>query len=98
MVKVTRLSFAIATAVDLGILILDEGLGAGDVRVTEEAKSRLNKLIERSSIFILASHCEKLIRSMCTQAFLMENGRIKLSVSVDEVYTVYQQDYPERNS
>ncbi len=95
---VTRLSFAIATAVDPGILIIDEGLGAGDARFAEEAKSRLNKLIERSSIFILASHSEKLIRSMCNQAILMESGSIKLSDSVNEVYAAYQRDYPERNS
>ena len=94
----TRLSFAIATAVDPGMLIIDEGLGAGDARFTEEAKTRLNKLIERSRIFILASHSEKLIRSMCNKAILMERGRMKLSDSVDEVYAAYQRDYPELTS
>ena len=95
---VTRLSFAIATAVDPGILIIDEGLGAGDARFTEEAKERLNRLIERSSIFILASHSEKLIRSMCNQAILMESGQIKLSDSVDKVYHAYQKDPPKITS
>ena len=33
---VTRLTLAIATAVDPGILIIDEGLGAGDVLRNED--------------------------------------------------------------
>lgn len=89
---VTRLSFAIATAVDPGILIIDEGLGAGDARFAEKAQNRLNSLIERSSILVLASHSEELIRSMCNQAIMMESGRIKVSDTVEEVLKAYRQE------
>src|SRR5207237_9796846 len=66
-----RLGFAIATAIDPEILILDEGLGAGDARFAERAKKRVDALVERSTILILASHSENLLQSMCNNAVLL---------------------------
>ena len=84
-----RLGFAIATAIDPEILVLDEGLGAGDARFAERAKQRVDALIERSSILILASHSDALIRSLCNKAILMHSGRIEKVGSVDEVIAAY---------
>jgi len=86
----TRLGFAIATAIDPGILILDEGLGAGDARFAEKAKRRVEALIERSSILILASHSDALIQSLCNRAILMQSGRITAEGKVEEVIEVYR--------
>ena len=57
-----RLGFAIATAIDPEILLLDEELGAGDARFATRAAKRVEGLIERSSIVVLASQSEDLIR------------------------------------
>ena len=86
----TRLSFSIATAIEPEILILDEGLGTGDARFAERAEKRASALFERSSILILASHSESLIRAMCNKAILMQSGRIILAGSVDEVSDMYR--------
>ena len=86
----TRLGFAIATAIDPEILVLDEGLGAGDARFTEKAKKRVDALIERSSILILASHSDALIQSLCNRAVLLQSGRIVKEGNVDEVIEVYR--------
>jgi ABC-type polysaccharide/polyol phosphate transport system ATPase subunit len=86
---VVRLGFAIATAIDPEILLLDEGLGAGDARFAERAKRRVDALIARSSILVLASHGEGLIRNMCNKAILMDRGRISAQGSVDEVLDAY---------
>jgi homopolymeric O-antigen transport system ATP-binding protein len=87
----TRLGFAIATAIDPEILLLDEGLGAGDARFAERAARRLDALIDRSSILVIASHSEALIRSMCNRAVLLEGGRLVADGSVEDVITTYQQ-------
>lgn len=86
----TRLGFAIATAIDPEILVLDEGLGAGDARFAEKAKRRVDALIERSSILILASHSDALIQSFCNRAILMQSGRITAEGKVDEVIEAYR--------
>jgi ABC-type polysaccharide/polyol phosphate transport system ATPase subunit len=85
----TRLGFAIATAIDPEILILDEGLGAGDARFAERAKRRVDDLVDRSSILILASHSEALIQAMCNKAVLMRAGHIIQEGSIDEIVKLY---------
>jgi homopolymeric O-antigen transport system ATP-binding protein len=86
----TRLGFAIATAINPEILILDEGLGAGDARFAEKAKERVDALIERASILILASHSDDLIKSLCNRVILMQSGRVITEGNVDEVVEVYR--------
>jgi len=86
----TRLGFAIATAINPEILILDEGLGAGDARFAEKAKERVDALIERASILILASHSDDLIKSLCNRAILLQSGRVITEGKVDEVIETYR--------
>lgn len=86
----TRLGFAIATAIDPEILVLDEGLGAGDARFAEKAKQRVDSLIARTSVLILASHSEALIQSMCNRAILMHHGKIEMDGKVEEVLGEYR--------
>ena len=86
----TRLGFAIATAIDPEILVLDEGLGAGDARFADKAKQRVDALIERTSILILASHSDALIQAMCNRAILMHSGRLEMDGKVDDVLAEYR--------
>jgi ABC-type polysaccharide/polyol phosphate transport system ATPase subunit len=84
-----RLGFAIATAIDPEILLLDERLGAGDARFATRAASRVKALVERSSIMVLASHSDKLIRKMCKRAILLDRGRIIADGPTEEVLEIY---------
>ena len=86
-----RLGFAVATTIDPEILILDEGLGVGDARFADRAKKRVDELIERSSILILASHSEKLIKTMCTTAILLNSGRVITHGPVEETVEAYRE-------
>ncbi len=84
-----RLGFALATSIDPEILILDEGIGAGDARFAEAAQHRINSLLERSRILILATHSPDLIRKNCNKALLLHGGRVKMLDSVDTVLSAY---------
>jgi len=86
-----RLSFAVATCLEPEILLLDEGLGAGDARFAEKAKRRVDKLIESSSILVLASHSTSMIRDFCNKALLLDHGRIIHEGEVEEVIGVYDE-------
>jgi ABC-type polysaccharide/polyol phosphate transport system ATPase subunit len=86
----SRLGFAIATSLDPEILLLDEGIGAGDVRFAERAAKRVDALIERANILVLASHSDSLIRSMCNKALLLHNGRVVAAGGVEDVIGAYR--------
>jgi ABC-type polysaccharide/polyol phosphate transport system ATPase subunit len=86
---VTRLCFAIATAIDPDILLLDEGLAAGDARFAARAEDRMHALIQRTRILVLASHSDGLIKAMCNRAALMEKGHILAIGPVDEILDQY---------
>ena len=86
-----RLGFAIATAIDPEILLLDEGIGAGDTRFAVHAAERVHSLIKRSSIVVLASHTHDLIRKLCNRAILLHHGRVLLDGSVEEVLDRYEE-------
>jgi len=85
-----RLTFAIATTIDPEILILDEGLGAGDARFAKRAKQRVDALIDRSSILVIASHSDTFIQEMCNKAILLHGGRIVAEGRVDTVIDSYK--------
>jgi len=87
----TRLSYAIATSINPDILLLDEGLATGDARFAVRAEARLQRLVSRSSILVLASHSDAMIKAMCTHAALMEKGHLILLGPVDEVVALYHQ-------
>jgi ABC-type polysaccharide/polyol phosphate transport system ATPase subunit len=84
-----RLGFALVTALDPGVLLMDEGFGTGDLRFAERAEARMKDFIGRSRIMVLASHSDKTIRSMCNKAIMMEAGRIIASGPVNEICDQY---------
>lgn len=86
----TRLGFAIATSIDPGILILDEGLGAGDARFLDRVNQRMNSLIERASIVVLASHADAMIKTMCNKCVLMDHGRVIMIGDTPDVLDEYK--------
>jgi len=84
-----RLGFALVTAMDPGVLLMDEGFGTGDLRFAERAEARMKEFVGRSRIMVLASHSDRTIRSMCNKAVMMEAGRIVASGPVNEICDRY---------
>ena len=71
-----RLGFAICTAFDAEILLLDEWLGVGDARFAEKARERMNQFFQSAGTVIMASHSEKLLEDNCHEFYRLEKGRI----------------------
>jgi ABC-type polysaccharide/polyol phosphate transport system ATPase subunit len=69
-----RLAFALATAIDGDILVLDEWLGAGDIDFYERAQARLTQMVERTGIVVLATHSADLMERICNQVAWIDRG------------------------
>jgi len=86
-----RLAFAVSTSIEPDILLLDEGIGAGDASFLDKARVRLEEFTKKAAIIVLASHSEVLIKQMCDTAVLMEHGRVLAEGSTDEILQAYRQ-------
>ena len=84
-----RMAFAISTAVDADILLLDEVLGVGDASFQEKATKRLEELHNRAEIVVLAIHSSDTIRKTCNKVLWMEKGKARMFGPVDEVVNAY---------
>lgn len=84
-----RLAFAVSTMIRPDILLMDEWLSVGDLNFQKKAEERLNELIKRSSILVIASHSRQLIEKCCTRAIWLENGNIKMDGAAKSVCASY---------
>ena len=69
-----RLAFAVATSVEADVLLMDEWVAVGDGEFRELAEQRLNGLVERAGILVLASHDLALIERYCNKVVRIESG------------------------
>jgi ABC-type polysaccharide/polyol phosphate transport system ATPase subunit len=72
-----RLAFAVSTAAHHDILLIDEGMSAGDAEFQKKALQCIENLFDRTPIIILASHSEGLISEFCNRRVEMEHGVVK---------------------
>ena len=69
-----RLAFAVATAVEADVLLMDEWISVGDADFQKLAHRRLLNLVERAGILVLASHDTELLRLYCNKVMRLEGG------------------------
>ena len=72
-----RLAFAIATSFEPEILLMDEWIGAGDKNFQNKAKERLDEIVARAGIIVLASHNDALIKRVCNKVLVLDKGTVK---------------------
>jgi len=84
-----RLAFALATAQAPDILLIDEGIGAGDAHFQEKAQQRVQQFVSRARIMLLASHSIALCRAMCTKALVLSKGEAIFFGDIEEGFKVY---------
>jgi lipopolysaccharide transport system ATP-binding protein len=90
---VMRLAFAVQTAVDPKILIVDEALSVGDMFFQAKCMARINKLVDSGVSLLFVSHDITSIRHLCRRAVLMANGRMEYFGDVAEATSRYERQY-----
>jgi lipopolysaccharide transport system ATP-binding protein len=80
-----RLAFAVSTAVDADILLMDEWLGVGDANFRHQAHDRLMDLFASSKIVVLASHDMSLLRDLCNKFIVLRSGRSSGVLTIEEL-------------
>lgn len=84
-----RLSFGISTFLKGDILLLDEWIGTGDAEFIARAHDHLHHYLADTGILVLATHGMDLIEANCTQAIVMDSGRIIATGAPDEMIRIH---------
>ncbi len=92
-----RLNFAIATAFEPDILILDEWLSAGDAHFRKLASERMASFVGKAGILVMASHSMKMLLDNCTRGVWLENGDVCMDGPIEAVLQAYQDGHPEQS-
>ena len=84
-----RLAFSVATAVQPDLLIVDEALAVGDAYFQHKCYERLRAMRDGGAAVLLVSHDPSSIRSLCSRAILLHEGRLLEDGAPSEVLETY---------
>lgn len=71
-----RLAFSIATVVESDILIMDEWLSVGDADFRVKAQAKLQEVVNRTKILVIATHDPGLVEQICNRKIHLEHGQL----------------------
>jgi len=71
-----RLLFGISTSVDADIILMDEWLSAGDAEFAKKARERLDSMLKKARIVVIASHNLAMVKEQCNKIIKLEHGKI----------------------
>jgi ABC-type polysaccharide/polyol phosphate transport system ATPase subunit len=94
-----RLSFAIATSIQPEILVLDEMIATGDEAFAQKATARIDEIVRKLQILIIATHDLAMARTLCNRGIVLSHGQLvadaEIGRAIDEYHSVVE---AERNS
>jgi len=85
-----RLKFAIATAKEYEILIVDEALSVGDRDFQKKSEARIRGIREKAGTVFLVSHSMRSIRDTCDRTIWIEKGDLRADGPTDDVVGEYE--------
>jgi ABC-type polysaccharide/polyol phosphate transport system ATPase subunit len=88
-----RLGFAVATAVEPDVLLLDEVIAVGDMDFRAKCERRITNFRERGATTLLVSHSMETVRSMCDRALLLIGGRAVGIGDPEEIIEQYSKGF-----
>jgi ABC-type polysaccharide/polyol phosphate transport system ATPase subunit len=71
-----RLAFSVAVNVDADILIVDEALAVGDAIFQHRCFRKIREMQASGKTILYVGHDTEAVRNLCTQALLLDGGRI----------------------
>lgn len=84
-----RLGFAIATAVEPEVLILDEVLSVGDAKFRRKSEAKVTSMFDKGVTVLFVSHSTEQVRRLCDKAIILEKGKIIAHGEVNEICDLY---------
>jgi ABC-2 type transport system ATP-binding protein/lipopolysaccharide transport system ATP-binding protein len=85
-----RLGFAVATAWEPEVLLMDEVLAVGDESFRRKCQARIEQFRAHGATVILVSHNLELVSSLCERALWLEQGQVAAAGPAGQVTERYR--------
>jgi lipopolysaccharide transport system ATP-binding protein len=95
---VVRLGFAVASAIDPDILLVDEVLAVGDAAFQQKCMERIHSLIRNGTSIIFVSHNIYLIQAVCKIALYLDHGQVREHGNTKDIIDLYERDLHQRRA
>lgn len=86
----SRLRFAISSAAQPDILLIDEALSTGDAEFRARSKARIDEIREQAGTVFLVSHSLQAVQQMCSRVLWIHEGKLRMDGPAEEVSEAYQ--------
>lgn len=87
---VVRLAFALVTAVEPDVLIIDEALAVGDQHFQKKCVERIETFRRNGCTILFCSHSMYLVRQLCDVAVWMDQGTVRIFAQTEQVLSAYE--------
>ena len=88
-----RLAFAVAAHLEPEILLVDEVLAVGDAEFQRKSLGKMSDVAKGGRTVLFVSHNLGAVRRLCSNAFLLEGGKVAFGGEVDAALTAYEKTY-----
>jgi lipopolysaccharide transport system ATP-binding protein len=93
-----RLAFSVAVCVEPDVLIVDEILSVGDAGFQQKCLSRMRRSIDSGMTLLLVSHSADMVKSVCSRALYLHQGRQVKFGPAGEAVDLYMQSMREETT
>lgn len=92
---VVRLAFALVTAIEPDVLIIDEALAVGDQHFQKKCIERIDEFRKNGCTILFCSHSMYHVRSICNRAIWLEDGSVRAFGDTESVLSAYESEQPK---
>lgn len=86
----SRLGFAVCTAVNPDILILDEVLSVGDAKFRKKSEAKVMEMIEKGVTVLFVSHSLEQVERLCNKAMILDHGEMVAVGDTPDIAPIYR--------
>lgn len=88
----SKLAFAITAILETDIMLIDEVLSVGDAKFKEKSYNKMKELIsDEQRTVIIVSHSLGTIRELCDEVLWLNDGKIMMKGSAEEILPKYEE-------
>jgi lipopolysaccharide transport system ATP-binding protein len=89
---VMRLAFAVQTAVEANVMIIDEALAVGDAPFRSKCFTRLRQMLDNGTTLLFVSHEISVVTHLCNRALYLRHGRNLGFGAATEISELYREE------